>query len=240
MNSLKTDGVYSCRRRSAARTCPLKTPPAISKSSPARNPAGAGSWAIPPTRPTCTNATSPAAQTTTGARGKLNSKASRRRDRVLSQSRPKPRRLSQSRRHDLCTKHLLDLYRALGNTNKLPDLTRTDIGITAWFPSDQIQTGWLAFDDIRERVTESAYPELYRLLTENTDASKTSRRRKTALSATRATAWRSERSRKTKSNGTSTKYFHTGQTTQTPPPSVTKTAMKGKEARSYRLGRAAT
>lgn len=59
-----------------------------------------------------------------------------------------------------------DLYRALGNTNKLPDLTRTDIGITAWFPSDQIQTGWLAFDDIRERVTESAYPELYRLLTE--------------------------------------------------------------------------
>lgn len=90
----------------------------------------------------------------------------RRRDRVLSQSRPKPRRLSQSRRHDLCTKHLLDLYRALGNTNKLPDLTRTDIGITAWFPSDQIQTGWLAFDDIRERVTESAYPELYRLLTE--------------------------------------------------------------------------
>ncbi|HFC6804076.1 TPA: pyocin knob domain-containing protein [Neisseria meningitidis] len=58
-----------------------------------------------------------------------------------------------------------DLYRALGNTNKLPDLSRTDIGITAWFPSDQIPTGWLAFDDIRERVTETAYPELYRLLT---------------------------------------------------------------------------
>lgn len=57
-----------------------------------------------------------------------------------------------------------DLYRALGNTNKLPDLSRTDIGITAWFPSDQIPTGWLAFDDIRERVTETAYPELYRLL----------------------------------------------------------------------------
>lgn len=57
-----------------------------------------------------------------------------------------------------------DLYRALGNTNKLPDLSRTDIGITAWFPSDRIPTGWLAFDDIRERVTESAYPELYRLL----------------------------------------------------------------------------
>lgn len=59
-----------------------------------------------------------------------------------------------------------DLYRALGNTNKLPDLSRTDIGITAWFPSDQIPTGWLAFDDIRTRVTATAYPELYRLLTE--------------------------------------------------------------------------
>lgn len=57
-----------------------------------------------------------------------------------------------------------DLYRALGNSNRLPDLSRTDIGITAWFPSDQIPSGWLAFDDIRERVTESAYPELYRLL----------------------------------------------------------------------------
>ncbi|WP_118810295.1 phage tail protein [Neisseria lactamica] len=57
-----------------------------------------------------------------------------------------------------------DLYRALGNSNRLPDLSRTDIGITAWFPSDRIPTGWLAFDDIRERVTETAYPELYRLL----------------------------------------------------------------------------
>ncbi|HFC6122732.1 TPA: pyocin knob domain-containing protein [Neisseria meningitidis] len=58
-----------------------------------------------------------------------------------------------------------DLYRALGNSNRLPDLSRTDIGITAWFPSDQIPTGWLAFDDIRTRVTKTAYPELYRLLT---------------------------------------------------------------------------
>lgn len=58
-----------------------------------------------------------------------------------------------------------DLFRALGNSNRLPDLSRTDIGITAWFPSDRIPTGWLAFDDIRERVTETAYPELYRLLT---------------------------------------------------------------------------
>ena len=59
-----------------------------------------------------------------------------------------------------------DLYRALGNSNRLPDLSRTDIGITAWFPSDQIPAGWLAFDDIRTRVTATAYPELYRLLTE--------------------------------------------------------------------------
>nr|WP_304717273.1 pyocin knob domain-containing protein [Neisseria viridiae] len=59
-----------------------------------------------------------------------------------------------------------DLYRALGNSNRLPDLSRTDIGMTAWFPSDQIPTGWLAFDDIADHVTESAYPELYRLLAE--------------------------------------------------------------------------
>ncbi|WP_019272743.1 phage tail protein [Neisseria lactamica] len=57
-----------------------------------------------------------------------------------------------------------DLYRALGNSNRLPDLSRTDIGMTAWFPSDRIPTGWLAFDEIADRVTESAYPELYRLL----------------------------------------------------------------------------
>lgn len=57
-----------------------------------------------------------------------------------------------------------DLFRALGNSNRLPDLSRTDIGITAWFPTDQIPAGWLSFDDIRTRVTETAYPELYRLL----------------------------------------------------------------------------
>lgn len=57
-----------------------------------------------------------------------------------------------------------DLYRALGNSNRLPDLSRTDIGITAWFPTDQIPAGWIPFDDIRTRVTETAYPELYRLL----------------------------------------------------------------------------
>lgn len=57
-----------------------------------------------------------------------------------------------------------DLFRALGNSNKLPDLTRSDIGMTAWFPVDSVPSGWLPFDDIATRVTESAYPELYRLL----------------------------------------------------------------------------
>ena len=57
-----------------------------------------------------------------------------------------------------------DLFRALGNSNTLPDLTRSDIGMTAWFPVDSVPSGWLPFDDIATRVTESAYPELYRLL----------------------------------------------------------------------------
>lgn len=57
-----------------------------------------------------------------------------------------------------------DLFRALGNSNTLPDLTRSDIGMTAWFPIDSVPAGWLPFDDIATRVTESAYPELYRLL----------------------------------------------------------------------------
>lgn len=70
LNTSKQTASIPCRRRSAAPTCPLKTPPAISKSSPERNPAGAGSWVIPPTRPTCTNATKRAAQTTTGPHGK--------------------------------------------------------------------------------------------------------------------------------------------------------------------------
>lgn len=55
-----------------------------------------------------------------------------------------------------------DLYRVLGNKNKLPDLTRSDVGMTAYFATDNIPAGWLAFDQIRNRVTQSAYPELYR------------------------------------------------------------------------------
>ena len=54
-----------------------------------------------------------------------------------------------------------DLYRALGNSNKLPDLTRSDVGMTAYFATDNIPAGWLAFDDIATQVTSQRYPELY-------------------------------------------------------------------------------
>ena len=55
-----------------------------------------------------------------------------------------------------------DLYRVLGS-NKLPDLTRSDVGMTAYFTVDNIPNGWIAFDDIAN-VTEQRYPELYRHL----------------------------------------------------------------------------
>lgn len=57
-----------------------------------------------------------------------------------------------------------DLYRVLGNKNQLPDLTRSDVGMTAYFAVDNIPSGWIAFDSIRTQVTQSAYPELYRYL----------------------------------------------------------------------------
>lgn len=57
-----------------------------------------------------------------------------------------------------------DLYRALGDSNKLPDLTRSDVGMTAYFAVDNIPTGWIAFDDISTQVTQQRYPELYRHL----------------------------------------------------------------------------
>lgn len=57
-----------------------------------------------------------------------------------------------------------DLYQVLGNKNKLPDLTRSDVGMTAYFATDNIPQGWIAFDQIRTQVTQSAYPELYRHL----------------------------------------------------------------------------
>ena len=57
-----------------------------------------------------------------------------------------------------------DLYQVLGNSNKLPDLTRSDVGMTAYFAVDNIPAGWIAFDDIATQVTEQRYPELYRHL----------------------------------------------------------------------------
>lgn len=56
-----------------------------------------------------------------------------------------------------------DLYRVLGS-NKLPDLTRSDVGMTAYFAVDNIPAGWIAFDEIATQVTEQRYPELYRHL----------------------------------------------------------------------------
>ena len=56
-----------------------------------------------------------------------------------------------------------DLYRVLGS-NKLPDLTRSDVGMTAYFAVDNIPTGWIAFDEVATQVTEQRYPELYRHL----------------------------------------------------------------------------
>ena len=56
-----------------------------------------------------------------------------------------------------------DLYRVLGG-NKLPNLTRSDVGMTAYFPVADIPDGWIKYDDIATKVTQAAYPELYRKL----------------------------------------------------------------------------
>lgn len=57
-----------------------------------------------------------------------------------------------------------DLYKVLGNSNTLPDLTRSDVGMTAYFAVDNIPAGWIAFDEISTQVTQQRYPELYRHL----------------------------------------------------------------------------
>ena len=56
-----------------------------------------------------------------------------------------------------------DLHRVLGG-NKLPNLTRSDIGMTAYFAFDDIPEGWIKYDEIATKVTQSAYPELHRKL----------------------------------------------------------------------------
>ncbi|WP_249961508.1 phage tail-collar fiber domain-containing protein [Histophilus somni] len=64
-----------------------------------------------------------------------------------------------------------DLYRTLsektqveGNKKRLPNLTRSDVGMTAYFATDKIPEGWIAFDEIKEKVKEDTYPELYQYL----------------------------------------------------------------------------
>ncbi|SPY33204.1 tail fiber protein [Pasteurella canis] len=57
-----------------------------------------------------------------------------------------------------------DLYVANGNSDILPNLHRSDVGMTAYFPFDDIPDGWIAFDSIRSTVTQQNYPELYQYL----------------------------------------------------------------------------
>ncbi|HHT7762524.1 tail fiber protein [Pasteurella multocida] len=57
-----------------------------------------------------------------------------------------------------------DLYVANGNSDILPNLHRSDVGMTAYFPFDSIPEGWIAFDSIRSTVTQQNYPELYQYL----------------------------------------------------------------------------
>ena len=57
-----------------------------------------------------------------------------------------------------------DLYVANGNSDILPNLHRSDVGMTAYFAVDNIPNGWIAFDSIRTTVTQQNYPELYRHL----------------------------------------------------------------------------
>lgn len=53
------------------------------------------------------------------------------------------------------------LYEVLG-TDLLPKLDRNDIGMTAYFPTDDdIPSGWIPFDEIATQVNEQRYPNLY-------------------------------------------------------------------------------
>ncbi|MFC0920438.1 phage tail protein [Pasteurella multocida] len=57
-----------------------------------------------------------------------------------------------------------DLYIANGNSNILPNLHRSDVGMTAYFAVDQIPEAWIAFDSIHDLVNQQNYPELYQYL----------------------------------------------------------------------------
>ncbi|MFD1805554.1 tail fiber protein [Pasteurella oralis] len=54
-----------------------------------------------------------------------------------------------------------DLYVANGNSDILPNLNHSDVGMTVYFPFDEIPDGWIAFNSIRNVVTQQSYPELY-------------------------------------------------------------------------------
>lgn len=55
-----------------------------------------------------------------------------------------------------------DLYRALGNKTKLPQLTRSDVGQLSYFPSNTIPDGWLECNG--QTISQTVYPELYAYL----------------------------------------------------------------------------
>ncbi|HED4451856.1 TPA: tail fiber protein [Pasteurella multocida] len=59
-----------------------------------------------------------------------------------------------------------DLYTTNGNSNALPNLTRSDVGMTSYFATDSIPDGWISFDSIKTAVTQQNYPELYEYLVE--------------------------------------------------------------------------
>lgn len=57
-----------------------------------------------------------------------------------------------------------DLYEALGNSDVLPKLPLSDIGMTAYFPTDEVPHGWIYYDQIHAQVNERSYPHLYAYL----------------------------------------------------------------------------
>ncbi|TDF43131.1 phage tail protein, partial [Histophilus somni] len=59
---------------------------------------------------------------------------------------------------------LSEKTRGEGN-KRLPNLTRSDVGMTAYFATDEIPNGWVEFDKIRDEVTQEKYPELHKYLT---------------------------------------------------------------------------
>ncbi|NBI12484.1 phage tail protein [[Haemophilus] felis] len=63
-----------------------------------------------------------------------------------------------------------DLYRVLGNKNRLPNLQRSDVGMMAYFPQDNIPNGWLTCNG--GTISSTDYPELHRYLNNKYGANK--------------------------------------------------------------------